>query len=148
MLVRDFMTKDVACCTPQTNIQDVARMMRDYDCGAIPVCEDERSRRAVGIITDRDIVMRAIAEGRNPLQMTAGQLMSTPIATVPPEADLMECCRVMEERQVRRVPVVDRSGACIGIVAQADLALHAPEHETAEVVHEVSKPQGAAAAHV
>ncbi len=140
MLVREIMTDQVACCTPDTKLQEVARMMVDSDCGAIPVVADARSRRLIGIVTDRDIVCRTIAKGRNPLELTAKECMSTEIHCVTPEMDLDECCAQMEERQVRRVPVLDASDRCCGIVSQADIARHAPEQETVEVVREVSQP--------
>ena len=135
MKVEDVMTKDVACCTPGTGLREAARLMAERDCGAIPVVDDERGRRPVGIVTDRDIVCRTVARGKNPLEMTAGDCMTEGCATVPRDADAADCCRVMEERQLRRMPVVDERGGCCGIVAQADAA----GRETAEVVREVSR---------
>jgi CBS domain-containing protein len=141
MLVRDIMTSDVACCEADTTLQQVAQMMVDCDCGAIPVVADEQSRRLIGIITDRDIVCRAIAKGYNPAVMSARDCMSTSdIACVTPDTDFNECRRVMEEYQVRRVPVVDENNCVCGILSQADIARQAPEDKTAEVVREVSQP--------
>jgi CBS domain-containing protein len=139
MQVKDIMTRDIGCCTPDTNLQDVARLMVECDCGEIPVVENRRSMRPAGVVTDRDICIRTVAEGKNPLEMTAGDCMSSPCVTVTPEMSVEDCCRVMEENKIRRVPVVDESGACRGIVAQADIAQHAPKQETAEVVREVSQ---------
>ncbi|MCE7981794.1 MAG: CBS domain-containing protein [Caldilinea sp. CFX5] len=140
MQVRDVMTSNPACCTPDTNLQEVARMMVEHDCGCIPVVENEQTMRPVGVITDRDIVSRTVAVGQNPLQMTAGHYMSSPVATVTPETSVDDCCRTMEENQVRRVPVVNERGGCCGMVAQADIAMHAPQEKTAEMVQEVSQP--------
>ena len=140
MQVKEIMTRDVAYCSPDTSLQEIARMMREHDCGAIPVFDNDRNRHVIGIVTDRDIVIRAVAQGQNPAQLTARDVMSQPVATIPADADIDECCRLMEERQVRRVPVVERNGSCVGIVSQADVARSAPEHETAEVVQEISKP--------
>lgn len=146
MEVKDIMTPDPACCTPDTPLPEAARLMVENDCGEIPVVESEESRLPIGVITDRDITCRAVAAGKNPLDLTAGELMSTPVTAVTPEATVEECVRVMEERQVRRVPVVDEQGRCVGIVAQADVALKAPEHETAELVRDISTHARAGAA--
>jgi CBS domain-containing protein len=122
-------------------LADVARLMRDHDCGAIPVVEtDATGNKLVGIITDRDIVVRGLADGTDPLRLTAGDCMTMVVATVIPKTSLEDCAQLMEEHQVRRVPVVDDKGDCCGIVAQADLARHAPVKETGEVVREVSQP--------
>lgn len=139
MQVKEIMAKDVACCTPSTQLRDVAQMMVDCDCGAIPVVESNDSRRPVGVVTDRDICCRAVAKGKNPLEMNASDVMSKNVKTVKPDTDLEECCNVMEHEQIRRIFVVDKDGACCGVVAQADIALHGPEHEVAETVRDVSK---------
>ncbi len=139
MQVKDIMTREPACCMPDTNLQEVARLMVECDCGEIPVVENRQSMKPVGVVTDRDICCRTVAEGKNPLEMTAGDCMSSPCVTVTPEMGVEDCCRVMEENQIRRVPVVDERGACCGIVAQADIAQRASERETAEVVKEVSR---------
>lgn len=140
MQVREIMSERVACCVPQTSLQDAARMMEENDCGSIPVIENEQDRELVGVITDRDIACRTVARGKNPLEMTVGDCMSTPAVAVTSNADLEECCRKMEEHQVRRMPVVDEGGGCCGVVAQADIAGKASERETAEVVKEISRP--------
>jgi CBS domain-containing protein len=140
MQVKDIMTKNPACCTPDTNLQEVARLMVQLDCGESPVVQSNQSMKLVGVITDRDITCRTVAVGKNPLEMTAGDCMSSPCITVTPEMSVEDCCQVMEENQVRRVPVVDESGACCGIVAQADIAQHASKRETGRVVREVSQP--------
>lgn len=140
MKVRDIMTSDPACCTRDTRLEDVARMMIERDCGEIPVVSSARNPVPIGVITDRDIVCRAVASGRNPVDMTASEVMTTPVVTTTPEATLEDCARMFADHQVRRVPVVDESGQCCGIVAQADLALAAPERVTVEVVRVVSQP--------
>jgi CBS domain-containing protein len=144
MHVRQIMTTNPAYCTPETKLQEVAKMLLDHDCGCIPVVEDERSMKPLGVITDRDICCRVVALGKNPLEMTVGDCMSGNVVTVTPEMSLDDCCKVMEDNQVRRVPVVDAQGRCCGIVAQADIAQHAPCNKTAEVVKEVSKQTSAA----
>ena len=146
MKVKDVMTPDPACCIPETALQEVAQMMIDHDCGEIPVVESKESKRPIGVITDRDIVCRAFAKGLNPLDLTVADCMTTPCVTVTPETSIGECARLMEDKKIRRVPVVDTDGLCCGIVALADIALRGKTGVTAEVVKEVSEPTGAASA--
>lgn len=140
MQVRELMTQNPAYCTPDAPLKAVAQMMVDFDCGAIPVVERRASTRVVGMVTDRDMVCRTVAQGKNPLTQSAQDIMSSPVVTVLPDASVEECCTVMERYQVRRIPVVDEQGNLRGIVSQADLARAAPQDVTAEVVREVSRP--------
>lgn len=146
MKVIDIMTPDPQCCTQDSTLQRVAKMMVEHDCGEIPVVESMESMLPIGVITDRDITCRTVAVGLNPLVMTVADCMTTPCVTVMPDTSLDDCCRIMEESQIRRVPVVDSSGACCGIVALADIARHAAKRETGEVVKEVSEPSESASA--
>jgi CBS domain-containing protein len=139
MKVSEIMTKDPACCTPDTGLQEVAQMMVDSDCGCIPVVDGKDSKMPIGMITDRDITCRVVATGQNPLDLTAQDAMTTTVVSVTPDTSIEECCNLMEESQIRRVAVVDENGACCGIIAQADIATNASESKTAEVVQEVSK---------
>jgi CBS domain-containing protein len=139
MKVRELMSSNPICATPDTSLRDIARMMCDHDCGEIPIVSDTSTRRVIGVVTDRDITCRTVARGQNPLELSATDCMTTPVATVETDATVDDCCRVMESRQIRRVPVVDH-GSCIGIVSQADLARRAPTQLTAEVVAEISRP--------
>lgn len=136
MTVAEIMTKDPACCAPDTSLQEVAKMMVDNDCGCIPVVQ---GGEPVGTVTDRDIAVRAVAAGKNPLDLTASDAMSSNVVSVAEDCSLDECCKVMEDHQIRRVLVVDSSGACCGIIAQADIAANASTKDTGEVVQEVSK---------
>jgi CBS domain-containing protein len=138
MKVKDIMTKDPACCTDRTSLHDVAQMMADYDCGCIPVIEDQDNKKLIGVITDRDMTLRTIAHNKNPLQMIAGEVMTEMVMTVTPDMSVEDCVSVMEKNQIRRVPVVDEAGNLYGIVAQADIARNAPPSETAELVKDVS----------
>ena len=147
MKVRDIMTRNVTCCAPDTNLREVARLMVELDCGAVPVVDDMRNKRPVGIVTDRDITCKAVARGKNPLELQAKDVMSEGCVTVTPDMSLDDCCTQMESNQIRRVVVVDENGACCGIVAQADIAIEAPEHDTAEVVKRVSEPSAPAPPH-
>ena len=139
MKVTEIMTKDPACCEPETSLQEVAKLMLVNDCGEIPVVDSQRTMRPVGVVTDRDIVVRCVAEGKNPLAADAGDVMSSPVVTITADMDVDEVGDMMEEHQVRRIPVVDEAGAVCGIVAQADIARHAHPREVAEVVREVSR---------
>lgn len=140
MRVSDLMTRDVQSCTPSTPIQEVAAMMVSNDCGLIPVTDDTAQGRLLGVVTDRDIVVRLVAAGRNPLEATARDVMTNEVATCAPDTSVDACCDLMEQKQVRRIPVVDERGQIVGIVAQADVARQASESKTAEVVKEVSQP--------
>lgn len=144
MQVKDVMTPDPTCCTADTSLEEVAQMMVDCDCGCIPVVDSEDSLQPIGTVTDRDIAIRTVAQGMNPLEMTAADIMSSPVVTVRPETSIEEVSRLMGDNQVRRVVVVDENGQCCGMVAQADLALDASSQVTAEVVEKVSQPVGAA----
>lgn len=143
MLVKDIMTPNPACCTRYASLTDVARMMCDHDCGAIPVVEDH-SRKLIGIISDRDIAVRTLGQGRNPFHLMASDCMTMVVATVRPEDSVEECAKRMQEHKVRRIPVMDDQGNCCGIVAQADLARHVPRQAVGQVVRELSQPAQAA----
>ena len=145
MNVREVMTADPACCTADTPLTEVAKMMVECDCGAIPVVDNQDSKKPVGMITDRDITIRTVAEGRNPLDLTASDAMTVNVMTVTPETSIEECCNLMEDQQIRRVVVVDENGFCCGMIAQADIAINADSRKTAEVVQEVSRGAGGAA---
>jgi CBS domain-containing protein len=146
MQVKEIMTTDPACCMPETSLQEVGKMMIDHDCGEIPVVENRETNLPIGVITDRDIVCRTVARGLNPLDLTVAECMSTPCVTVTPDMSVEECSKIMEENKIRRVPVVGAAGSCCGIVALADIALHARRNVAAEVVKEVSESSSAASA--
>jgi CBS domain-containing protein len=137
---KNIMTTNPACCTAEHNVQQAAEMMVKHDCGEIPVIESDENMKPIGVITDRDITCRVVATGKSPKQTRVRDAMSSPAVMVAPETSLEECCRIMEENQIRRVPVVDESGTCCGIVSQADIAKVAPTKHTAEVVRQVSQP--------
>lgn len=139
MLVREIMTKDPACCTADASLQKVAQMMVDNDCGCIPVVESNAHKKPIGMITDRDITIRAVAKGKNPLDLKAEDVMTKSVITVSPDTSVEDCCNKMEEKQIRRVAVVDENGACCGMIAQADVALESTNEKTADLVEKVSK---------
>ncbi|NUS39616.1 MAG: CBS domain-containing protein [Lysobacter sp.] len=138
MDIRSVMTANPACCHRDATLQQVARLMKQNDCGQIPVVDD--GNKPVGVITDRDIAVRAVAEGSDIRNATVADCMSTPVATVRDNSSVDECYRLMEQNRIRRVVVVDQQGNVAGIVAQADIALSGRDAKTAEVVKQVSHP--------
>lgn len=137
MQVRDIMTQDPACCMSATPLQQVAKLMVDCDCGEIPVVDEQR--RPIGVVTDRDIACRAVAQGLDIASTRAADIMSSPVVTVRPDESLDEVRQKMEDNRIRRVPVVDSNGACCGMVAQADIARHGSEREVGGMVRDVSQ---------
>ena len=139
LTAKDIMTANPVVCTPETSLQDVATMMWENDCGELPVMDSPNSRTPIGVITDRDIVCRGVAQGKDVRVMTAGDCMSTPCVTVDADSPLEACIELLEASLIRRVPVVDDNGECCGIIAQADIARYEKER-AAELVHELSTP--------
>jgi CBS domain-containing protein len=144
MQVSDIMTPNPACCAPDTPLQQVAQMMVDGDCGEIPIVENMDRRVPVGVVTDRDITCRTIAKGLNALEMTAADCMTANPVTVTPDLSVEECGVLMEDNKIRRVPVVDESGAICGIVALADIVRNISKADAGDVVQEVSETTRAA----
>jgi len=138
MTVATVMTSCPACCTPNTSLTDVARLMVDNDCGEIPVVEDMETRKLAGVLTDRDIATRVVAAGKNSAEARAVDCMSSPAVSVGPDTSLRDCCELMETHQIRRVPVVDEAGSVVGIVSLADVVRSANSATTVAVVKEVS----------
>lgn len=142
MKVNEIMTPNPACCVPETSLRDVAKLMLEYDCGEIPVI-DRQTNKAMGVVTDRDIVCRIIAQGKNPLEMNATDCMSSPCISISQDASLEACRDLMQQYKLRRIVATERDGQISGIVAQADIAISAPTGETGEIVKEVSQPRAA-----
>lgn len=140
MHVKEIMTGHIAYCTPETSLKEVARLMEDLDCGAIPVVQDQKTFKPIGILTDRDIVIRGVARGLNPLEMKAGDCMTPQVITIEKNLGVHHCERLMINHQIRRIVVVDVDGRCCGMVSQADIATKAPDSETAGVVERISQP--------
>ena len=136
-IARDVMTADPACCTPETTLDQVAKMMVQNDCGEIPIVDV--NDQPVGVVTDRDIVCRVVADGKNPMAHTAESCMSQPVITVKADDSLEDIVATMEKHQIRRVPVIDERGCCAGIISQADVAWAEPMPEVGELVREVSR---------
>jgi len=141
MQVRELMTTDPACCTPESTVREAADLMRQHDCGCIPIIERD-SKRLVGVVTDRDIVCRGVAEGRG-VGIQVRRIMTADPQACHPEDDIAAVEQIMMQAQVRRVPVVDERGDCVGMISQADLALSdrkASDNEIGRVVERISEP--------
>ncbi len=135
LLCRDIMTASVTTSVPRASLREVAALMRDGDMGSVPVVE---SGKLVGIVTDRDIVVRALSDGKGP-DSPVGDAMTTEIFSVRPDDFAFEAIRMMGDRQVRRIPVVNDDGSLAGIIAMADIALEMEdEREIAETLEEIS----------
>lgn len=137
MAIKDIMTSHPVYCTPETQIEAVARLMAERNCGEIPVCEEGR---VVGVITDRDIVMRTLAKGQDPVGVAVRDVMTPHVVTIRPTDSINRAVQLMEEHQLRRLPVVNDDGQLTGMVAQADLAEALPEARSGELLYEISHP--------
>jgi CBS domain-containing protein len=138
MIVQSVMTENPVCCAMNTPLNEVAKLMLDFDCGAIPVVGENGSRKPLGVITDRDIATRVVARGHDPKEVLASDCMTSPCITVTTGTSLKALCQLMEISQIRRVAVVDANGDVCGIVSLADVTRSATPIVTAEVVKEVS----------
>jgi CBS domain-containing protein len=134
--IRELMTSNPRSLESGSTVMEAARLMRDEDAGIIPIVEGEK---LVGTVTDRDIAVRVVAEGRQPESVTVGEIASRELVTIDPQQDLDEALRLMARHQVRRLPVVEEDGKLVGIVAQADIAEHASDSRTGELVEDISK---------
>jgi CBS domain-containing protein len=134
--VRDAMTDNLCSIDADKSIAYAAKMMKDEDVGLAPIVEGDR---IVGTVTDRDIAVRVVAEGRDPESTTVREIASTDLVTVDPEQDLDEAVRLMAQHQVRRLPVVEEDGRLVGVLAQADVAELAEPVKTGRMVEEISE---------
>jgi CBS domain-containing protein len=134
--VRDVMTPAVRTVSPSQSLAEAAEVMKGEDVGSVPVVEEGR---LAGILTDRDIVTRAVAERRDPQTVKVDEVASGELVTVEPEQELDEALALMARHQVRRLPVVEE-GRLVGMLAQADVAFEAKEKKVSETVEEISKP--------
>ena len=137
MRVRHVMTKNPQCCVPSDAAPRAAGIMRDEDTGVVPVIDNEQSLKIVGVVTDRDLCMNVVAEGRDPATVAVETCMTKVVVTCSPNDSVAKATELMKDNQIRRVPVVDEQGRLQGIVAMADLVGRA-ELKTAET-HELLK---------
>jgi CBS domain-containing protein len=133
-----LMTRNPRFCLATSPLDEVARAMRDEDVGEIPVVDLDR--HPVGVITDRDIVVRTLADGRNPLDVRVQDCMTAPPVVIQEDASVEDCARLMERQKIRRVPVVDAKGALCGIVSLADLERSDARSLQNDVTRAVSQP--------
>ena len=136
----DIMTKDLVTCTPENTIVEVAQLMKTEDIGPVLIVDNEQSKTLVGIVTDRDIVVKAIADGQDANTMRIGDVMSKKLVTCRADDDVDVAMKAMAQFQLRRIPVVEDNMRLVGIISQADLATRVNEPEkTGEVVKEISE---------
>src|SRR5439155_9091298 len=141
--IREVMTQRPVTCSPTDVCGQAATLMKQEDCGSIPVVEDGR---LVGIVTDRDIVVRVVAAGKDPKTLQVGEIMSADPISVSPDDDVAEAAKVMAERQVRRLPVVE-NGRLVGLLVTAQVARHENARETGETIKEISAPPSGRGSH-
>lgn len=134
--VRDVMADRPRCVSPETPVSEAARLMRSEDVGSLPVLEGER---LTGVLTDRDIVVRAVAEEKDPRGMPVREVASGELVTIGPDEDLSAALRLMAMHQVRRLPVVDEDDRLVGVVAQADVAMEAKEKDVGQMLEDISQ---------
>lgn len=135
--VRDIMTQNVKVCAPHDSLTAAAKIMRDVNCGSVPVCEN---KKVVGMITDRDIVLNCVADGKDCNTVHCHDAMTSSVISCAPDTDAHECARMMAENQVRRIPVVE-NGQMVGICAIGDLAtVNIHVNEAGEALSQISQP--------
>jgi CBS domain-containing protein len=138
MKARDIMTQNPRCVTPETPVQEAARLMKSEDTGVLPVVDAESSRRLVGVITDRDIAIRVVADGMSSAQVR--DAMSANPKSCRPDDNVKDVLQAMSDSQVRRIPIVDDGGAVVGIVSQADVVLETDGRRVEKTIEKISQP--------
>lgn len=134
--IRDVMTANPSTVEPNSSVVDAARIMKQADTGVVPVTE---GGRLTGMVTDRDIAIRVVAEGKDPESTRVGEIASTDVVSVDPQQDLDEALRLMAQHKVRRLPVIEEDGRLVGVLAQADVAREGDDTRTGQVVEEISE---------
>ena len=144
MKIKLVMTKDPTCCVPSDTAQRAASLMRDEQAGVIPVIENEQSQKIVGVVTDRDLCMNVVAEGRDPGSTRVEECMTPTVVTCSAQDSVEKATELMRANQIRRIPVVDEQRRLVGIVSMADIVGRAnvKTTETHETLKSVSAPSG------
>lgn len=140
MVVGEIMSTQVVMCTPWETARTAANLMKEHCVGALPVVWDKADPLVEGIITDRDLCCGIAGDARDSDAVLVSELMTRVPVTCEPDFTIEECLRLIEENQVRRIPVVDQRGRCVGIVTQVDIARKIPPAQVAEMISEISKP--------
>jgi CBS domain-containing protein len=139
MIASEIMTRNPECCLPTDSVMTAAQLMKSEDVGPIPIVEDKEERKLTGIVTDRDLAIKVVAEARDPKTTQVEEVMSEGLVTCRENDDVQSVLELMEDNQLRRIPVVDKNEHLIGIIAQADVATRLSSTRVAgEVVKEVS----------
>lgn len=141
MKAQEIMTTNPSCVTPDTPLDEAARLMKDQNIGMLPVVETDDSDQLVGVVTDRDITIRHVAEGHTSV-CSVKEAMTSHVATARPDSNVEEVMDLMGREQVRRIPIVDERGALVGVVAQADIVLEGDEKKAGRTVEKISQPFG------
>lgn len=136
--VHEVMTDRPRAVTPDTPVSEAAQLMKSEDVGALPILDGDQ---LAGIVTDRDIVIRAVASAKDPRGMPVREVASREVTTIGPDDSLSDALELMARAQVRRIPVVDEGNRLVGMLAQADVALQAKEKDVGTLVEEISKPE-------
>lgn len=137
MLVKDLMCKNVAAVSPDTSLEEIAKLMKEKNIGSVPVCD---SGKVVGIVTDRDIIVRELAMGKNPAATKVRDAMTYGISTASPDMDIHDAARIMSDKQIRRLPVVENE-QLVGMLAIGDMAVRSKlEDDAGEALGDISKP--------
>jgi CBS domain-containing protein len=139
MKLKEIMTHDVEVIHPDDSLQTAAQKMRDRDIGFLPVCDGDR---LIGTVTDRDMIVRVIAEGRDPTTIIGRNLATTPVIYCFEDQSVDEAARIMQENQIRRLVILNRDKRLVGVVSLGDLARNRPADRSGEVLQSVSEPDG------
>ena len=145
MKARDIMTENPSCITPESTSRQAARLMEENDCGSLPVVESDQTKRLVGVVTDRDLALRVLGRGLSPDTPVREVMSGGDVACVRQDDSLDEVEKLMGNRQVRRIPVVDQDNRVIGLIAQADLARERKkvgDKDFGKVIEKISEPAG------
>jgi CBS domain-containing protein len=143
MKVREVMTQRPSTCSPTDTCAQAATLMKQQDCGSVPVVE---GGKLVGIVTDRDIVVRSVAAGKDPKTQRVAEIMSADPVTVSPDDEVAKATKVMADRQVRRLPVVEK-GTLVGLLVTAQVARHESTREIGETIKDISEPASGRGSH-
>lgn len=140
MKCSEVMTEDPSCCVPADTVFDAAQLMKSEDVGPIPIVNDKQTMKLAGIVTDRDLALKVVAEGLDPKQTKIEEVMTTGVQSCRPDDDVSNVLQLMEQHHIRRIPIVDDQDRLVGIIAQADIATRIDQpQKTHEVVEEISK---------
>jgi CBS domain-containing protein len=138
----EVMTNSPVCCLPNDVVATAAKLMKSGNVGSVPVIESEKTRKLVGIVTDRDLVMKVVAEGKDPKTTKVSAVMTTKVVSCKSDDDLLKAMDSMSKNQLRRIPIIDKDGKILGIISQADVATRVDKPKrTAAMVKEISQPK-------